>query len=88
MRNYIFIPKISVSPNKVAVFNEVSWYGKMTAAEKREQNRILHGGEVEAPAETKPILEKKFHNFDISENIFHNLFNRRPRDNFYIELCF
>lgn len=68
MRNYIFIPKISVSPNKVAVFNEVSWYGKMTAAEKREQNRILHGDEVVAPAEPKPILEKKFHNFDISEN--------------------
>lgn len=57
MRNYIFIPKISVKPDRVTLFNEVLWYGK---GENQTEKTIRT-----APA--VPVV-KKFHGFKISNS--------------------
>jgi hypothetical protein len=54
-REYIFLPKYSIKPNKIVYFNEVSWYGK---ADKK----VSEPSQIKA----KPTVEKKFHGFQIS----------------------
>lgn len=65
MPDYIFIPKISSKPNKIVLFNEVSYYGKIY---KKPDDRVL--------SQEKKTVERKFHGFKISAAAQKNLVDK------------
>lgn len=65
MRDFIFIPKISSKPNKIVLYNEVSWYGK------GEKNTVKTVQKAE-----KPTVARQFHGFKISPQAQKNLVDK------------
>ena len=61
-RDLIFIPKISTRPNKIVLFNEVSWYGKNDKPSEKSRS-----------VSSSPKVSKQFHNFKISSAAHKNI---------------
>lgn len=73
---YLFAPKFSFYPNKVALFNEVSIRAKNTNKFHHPSYFKKNDVSVNSPDADKKKVVKKFHNFKISDNAFRNLKNK------------
>jgi len=61
---YIFMPKISLKPNRVTLFNEVLIPDHITG--ELRHISAMRGGSLSADGLKKPMVQKLFHNFTIS----------------------
>lgn len=73
MNNYVFMPSFSLTPNKLVSFNSIFIRDNQSnnlksLAETRVKKRNSIGS-----VEAGPQLQRKFHNFQISDNAYRNL---------------